>query len=767
MMKKLYFLAKAIMPLFMSACVLVACEKGGGTEPDPDDSNKPGSVTKPEDLSNQAAYNGSVFSLQSVIYTFEEVEGSAVFYLSPTAGITDIDGMQAANDYIRLVVGKTNGSNVNFAGTDNAVVYNDLQADASNASQFKITKLDVILYGATAVEIQINIASNDGRSTLLTNYYGSCTRYPSDDIAIEAVAVCTHVAQQVYFGQGLGTNAHEYDLLVSTSQLTQATDGTLVLLEETGYAMHIAFFAIPNSVYRTRLPQGTYKYSEGAEAGTYLSVSYLAEFSTENGHQEMSTRPFVGDMTVTTDNNDITTIRASFVDSSNRLRTIAYQGKLGNFMDINSSTYLPQFNQDVDMTANKANGIYYGRMGEQAYGTFELVIYENAYLDGQEGSFGATLLLTSPTLFTKEADLKQNISKLNGTYNASSTFSQSMSWFKPVEMNVYGMVQPYGTFLHQYDGSYYGLFGYANDGTVTISAGSADGDMHIEFDLTSQNGSKMKGRYDGPIEWSWQPVSSDSDDGTSTLTEDYDMDLARHKEARLVVPQQIYIGGIGYTQMSDYSKRWGSQSPDKNDDIGYQYIAFGNIGLNEDPVGTVNAGDFAYIELVTAPGEERQLKPGHYTISPQRWPAYFHPMNSDGEGVAVKGMLLNSISYTSHWEHHYASDGGLSVIDGHAYFYGGEVTVSGPDADGEYTFEFDCLCVRDHHVRGTWKGPVSGISTETDTAMWRAPMLTEDQLLARTSKWSVSGMRSQDARRLPQQSAAAETPAYGRLSLTR
>lgn len=773
-MKTVKFLVKAMTAACMSAVLFVACGKENETEkPGPETpGTTPETVLKLEDLNNQGAFNGSVFDLKSVVYTTEEVEGSTVFYLSPTADLTDVEGMEEAADYIRLVVGKTNGGNTVFAGTDNAISYGTLSVDASNSAEYKISRLDVVLWSPTAAEIQISVASNDGKTTLLTNYYGACVRWPSEDIEAEAVAVCNEVAQMVYFGQGIGTNAHEYDLLVATSPLSTTTDGTLVLLEETGYAMHLAFFAIPNSTYRTRLPQGTYKYSENAEAGTYLSVSYLAEFSTENGHQTMTTKPFDGNIIVSTNSDDITTIRAYFLDESNRRRMIAFRGKLGSFMDYTSqSTYLPQFNEDVVLTAGQASGIYYGQMGEKAYGAFEIVLYEDVYLEGEDGSFGATLLLTAPSLFTSEKDLRERVSKLNGTYKASASFAQEWSWFKPVEMNVYGMIQPYGTFLHQRDGSYYGLFGYAEDGTVTISDGK-DGGMHIEFDLVSQNGSKMKGSYDGPIDWSWQPVASASDDGTSTLTEDYDMDLSRHTQARLVAPQQIYIGGVGYTQMSEYSVKWGSERPSepRYDDIGYQYIAFGNIGQNNNEDGSVNAGDFAYIELVTAPGEERQLKPGHYTISEQRWPAYFRPM-ADGEGVAVKGMLLQNTAWTSHWEHHYASEGGLSVIDGHAYFYGGEVTVSGPDDAGNYTFEFDCICVREHHVRGKWTGPVTGIAdpdADAAAAAWHAPLLTPAQLRARNAeRWGIRAMDAGAARELQGHSAPAARPVYARLSSTR
>ena len=121
MMKTFKFLAKAMTAACMSVCLFAACGKENET-PDPENpGTTPGTVLKPEDLNNQAAFNGSIFDLKSVVYTTEEVEGSTVFDLSPTEDLTDLEGIEAADDYIRLVVGKTNGANTVFADTDNAI----------------------------------------------------------------------------------------------------------------------------------------------------------------------------------------------------------------------------------------------------------------------------------------------------------------------------------------------------------------------------------------------------------------------------------------------------------------------------------------------------------------------------------------------------------------------------------------------------------------------------------------------------------------------
>lgn len=131
-------------------------------------------------------------------------------------------------------------------------------------------------------------------------------------------------------------------------------------------------------------------------------------------------------------------------------------------------------------------------------------------------------------------------------------------------------------------------------------------------------------------------------------------------------------------------------------------MAFGNVGAGG------SEGDIAYIELLTEYGKQTSFKAGIYEITTNRYPSLFRP------DVAVKGMLLSGEgdpAYLSHWEYMQLSKGRHSIMDGHTYFYGGNVTVSGPDDGGNYTFEFDATDVRKHHVTGTWTGPVMNGTT--------------------------------------------------------
>ena len=758
------------MLALLSACTIVACsddsttDNAGDNIENPGNNNgddnpaTPGKFVDPASLDRtkgQATYNDELIDIQSVIYNTEEVPGSTVFYLS-TAVCGTVDEVYEAGDFIRIVVGKTDGDglNNNFGSeSDNMVEYVKTAAratagavfciDGSNAANYRITTVRTLLDTPTVADIEVTIAARDGSEQLAVRYYRECKRWP-ERIDDQADGLCTIVNEAVYLGMIEGTDADEYILLVSSSPITQTTDGSMVMEDREGYAMLIAFLAYPDASNKLILKDGNYKYSVNGEAGTYMSTSYLCIFSKPEGSDQiMERRPFNGDIAVST-SNGITTIRAYYLDDQGRRRMVAFEGNIGQFMNYSSSSsYLPQMAEDVDFKAVSGDGVYYGRFGEEAYGTFELVLCGEGYNQDAAGnrtnnSYAATLMLTNPNLFSTEKELKANLKKLEGQYYSSHTFTKYWTWFIPVEMNVYGMIYPYGTYVHKYDGSYYGLFGYAQEGVIDLKVDD-DGTFHVAFEFKSLSNNTMKGTYDGKVEWLWQPVAADKDDGTSTLTADYDLNdpenprnIDRLTEARLVTPESIYIQGIGSCLMSDYPTKYGSQSISKNDDIGYQYIAFGNINSNTDEFGT---GDHVFIELITAPGEEHVLKAGHYTISQERWPAHFHPMNSEGEGVAVKGIILNGVPYTSHWQHHFwstseTSDFGMSIMDGHAFFYGGEVTITGPDANGDYTFEMDFTCVRKHHIRGTWTGKVTGATIAETAALadsWHAPMLLPGQ----------------------------------------
>lgn len=77
-----------------------SCSDNGGDEPAP---------APPVELKNQIEYDGGkLIDIKSVIFDVEDTD-LYTFYLSPTAGITDIAGMSAAKDYLAVVVRNPKG----------------------------------------------------------------------------------------------------------------------------------------------------------------------------------------------------------------------------------------------------------------------------------------------------------------------------------------------------------------------------------------------------------------------------------------------------------------------------------------------------------------------------------------------------------------------------------------------------------------------------------------------------------------------------------
>ena len=303
-----------------------------------------------------------------------------------------------------------------------------------------------------------------------------------------------------------------------------------------------------------------------------------------------------------------------------------------------------------------------------------------------------------------------------------------------VEIPMEGLVFPLGTYVQLDDGTSFGQFSYGKEGIIKIeAAGTAQGEdgkiepvYKIEFNLTSKDGFTLKGSYTGVIPITDASDDKSDDDGTSTLERDYDMDLSKIKKAHYYTSDQVYIQGIGYKPISSYG-------------CGLQFI---NIGIEwvgdhlEDFVDREPGGDIVRVELTTEPGKENEITPGTYEVTEQRWTAYIKP------GVMMRGIMLDGGLHGSRWMHQTYSMWGddnkiFEYMDGHALLYDGQVTITKVEGEGKenwYRFEVDGICVRKHHVRGTWEGPVV---SQTGRAAAEKDHLEPPRLLRRLPAPSV------------------------------
>ena len=122
----------------------------------------------PVELEDQIAYNDNEpVEIRSAIYEAEE-NGMTTFYLSPTQGISDVNGMTAANDYLMISVSSADGE---IDGTFE-LSYSSLHlTDKADAEQFMMS----VRYSANEekLDLETDIKMKYG-TTLRAEYHNTC-----------------------------------------------------------------------------------------------------------------------------------------------------------------------------------------------------------------------------------------------------------------------------------------------------------------------------------------------------------------------------------------------------------------------------------------------------------------------------------------------------------------------------------------------------------------------------------------------------------------
>lgn len=688
-MKKLYpfFL---IMLCMAGAVALSSCSD--------DDSSSSGDPDMPES-GNALICNGVVREIKSAVYTVETPgngekadvpEAAPVYtiYFSPTAGLVDADGMLIADDAVKITVKQPSGA-VDLTAAGNGIVYGEIDVNSSNVGEASKAVLSVEFLSARVARISAEIET--GGKTLTVAYYGPCKNSDASEEGDDAdKVVLDKVPLSWYLGPVKGVESHNYYMAFTDAEYTVAKGQ--VTLKEAGYLFVADLYAVPGEDAYT-LPEGEYMASQLNEDHTFTSQYTGVQYIDAEGNKtQLSLVP--GEPLKVTREGDVWSISLRFKDKDGTEKSIVYEGSL-KIVDQpeGGGFYLPQIGHDVEVVGTKAAAIYSGNMLKAGTGMMQITIYDETY-DQEEGKggLGATLIVFHDLFGNpKDAAIKPC------EYTPSTSFLHS-TWMPAVEIPVSGMVFPFGTSVHMDDGTNYRKFSYGKEGTIKIEdAGTSEGvdgktepQYKIEFNLTSKDGFNIKGSYTGVIPITDQSNDKSDDDGTSTLERDYDMDLSKITKAHLYTSDRIYIQGLGYKQVSSYS-------------CGLQFI---NIGKATDFSDREPGGDIVRMELVTEPGKENVITPGTYEVTEQRWPAYIKP------GVMMRGIMLAGDLHGSRWMHQYPKDVDgqtYEYMDGHALFYGGKVTITKVEGEGKdnwYRFEFDATCVRKHHVRGTWEGPV-------------------------------------------------------------
>lgn len=525
------------------------------------------------------------------------------------------------------------------------------------------------------------------------------------DDEIEALKFTTSVVG-VY--QQAENSLTDFYLILTTCPYT-IDDNSQVVLEQEGYIASIDLYAVAEDM--GIIPSGDYLAAFGAEISDmtfdtdYTSVIYQDRTGIN------SQVPYAIDSNLTVEYKS----GEYYIHSTYKTREgsipFEYRGKLTLTEVPDQGGALPLIGHDVNVDGFKAIATYFGNLLESGTGMMAINIMDRTYAEDEtkgQGGYAVSLMVFSQ-LFPQTNMIKL----IPGTYEVNTEFKKG-TWLPGIEINAMGSVIPFGTYAHCDDGSNMGKFLFAGEGTVTIE--ETETGYKILYDLESQDGYKITGSYDGFVEISDQSNDESKDDGTSTLTDDHDMDLSAIKTARLF-------------SLGDVEDNEGTIHTHNRIDIGSR------SGWDMEEV--LKKGDTFTMDLVMEHDAAGKIVPGTYKVTEDRFPVSMVP------GAAIRGYI---------WSGEYMGTGWLGFntekpqdlyLYGHAAAYGGEITIEKSDlGENYYTFTIDITCVRKMHVRGTWTGPVINANDSTpvlpSTAANRKAADTSSKLNISTEKMQAA-----------------------------
>lgn len=137
------------------------------------DDDKDGPTPPPVQLVDQIEYDGGTpIDIKSAIFEIEDTD-LYTFYLSPTAGITDMEGMGTANDYLRVMVRNPKGT-VNTESDKFEISYKDISVKEATMKDVKSVKLSADYLSETArLNLYVEVEMESGK-TLLARYENTC-----------------------------------------------------------------------------------------------------------------------------------------------------------------------------------------------------------------------------------------------------------------------------------------------------------------------------------------------------------------------------------------------------------------------------------------------------------------------------------------------------------------------------------------------------------------------------------------------------------------
>lgn len=650
------------------------------------------------------------------------------FYFSPTKGLVDLDAMLLADDYIKIVTNTPTGE-IDLTSAGNSLVYKNLEVSSATADKVSRKSLSLQLTSTTTLEMNLDVAMTDGTS-LLAAYDGLCF---NGETGAEVITL----DKQIFFyymgdaENGAGTS--NYYLAVTNLEDWQGSGENFKPLSE-GYILTLDFYGEKGDDW-TAFPDGTFTESSGHEAQTYYSasaysfVTYCAASGTSTD-LKLTGEP----VTVTRNDNGTVTVTAEFIDVDGNDRTITFTGEL-NISNGTFTSYLPQIGKDVyfdgipteERPGMGATANYYGDLYGVGSGLIEVLMYDTATANNIPGGYAMTV-----TFCTNTFNDTKNLRIPEGTYQVNETMGQFTALpGSEVEIPLFAMVVPSGTYASYTDETETGYYSYASGGTIKVSQSGDSGYYTLEFDLVTRDGYTITGAYNGDIEISDQS-EDDGNDGSTNLEENVEMDLSYLPSASCFPRDQIYAAGLGMIDVDDIDNA--ELFTPVGQACGYQVIDIGAATgyFEPNPLfperGKLHEGDVIRMDLLVEPGTEDRITPGTYTVTSNRYPAQMKPgvcvrgytgtEGNDGTRyLALKNAIGNGFPYgladeyktDEYRDEYFMIDGPLNIasVDKFACIYEGTVTISKSDkGENWYTFDIDGKDVLKHTISGTWTGPV-------------------------------------------------------------
>lgn len=652
--------------------------------------------------------------------------------------------MLLADDYI-LIATNTPTGDIDLTGKGNSLVYKNVKISSETAANVQSCTFSLLLTSQTTVKLSLDAAMTSGE-TLKAEYNGMCILNKENAEQGDALEL-----DKPMFGYWRGkSTAGTNNYYLGVSNVNFLVQGTSIALLESGYALILDCYLDSGDEWKT-YPTGTFAESNKYDDHTYYdSNSFVVYFDGSS----YTTMHVSSDVTITRDGNT-TKISTTYMDTNGVDHAITFEGDLrfGNSSDT-SVPKLPQLMEDVEHKAAYAEGSYMGDLFGTGGGLTLITIDD----ENRENRITPYYQVTLGIFCQKWSDPKNEMRLEEGTYEFNTTYKKG-TWMSPVELELMGMVLPIGTYVYYDDGvSDTGLYGYGVGGTITIKEADA-GKYKIDYEIETITGYKVTGSYEGFVTLT-DASQDDEDDGSSTLTEDLELDLSylttANEPARCFPQTQIYIGGLGYRDINDIT----SFVPPAPEPCGYQFIELGMATgtyvpdpAYNDP-GKLVEGDIIRLDLLVNPGDDDKITPGTYNISPNRYPAQMWP------GVCLRGFqatehigtrwlfIGNAIGngYPEYMKDPiFVTDGPLNVpsMKGYASLYTGTVTIEKADGgDNYFTFIIDGEDVLHHSITGTWTGPV--VLGTSDT-----PVVSSGKEFGSTRAEKTSTVSQQKSNRIP------------------